>query len=84
MLWDARLGHVGEKDLNELLKQGMLKHRKKFTINSCDECILAKSKKLPYPTIAMIVNFPLDYVLLIFGDLLRLKQLVVKHYNCIS
>lgn len=33
MLWHARLGHVDEKGLNELLKQVVLKHHKKFAVN---------------------------------------------------
>lgn len=36
VLWHKRLGHVGERGLNELLKQEILKHSKSFKIDSCE------------------------------------------------
>ena len=41
-LWHMRLGHVGEKALQSLVKQGKLKGAKTGKLNFCEHCVLRK------------------------------------------
>lgn len=47
-LWHTRQGHVGEKGIRELAKQGVLKLGALESLKKCEPCILGKAKKLPF------------------------------------
>lgn len=61
LLWHARLGHVSESGLNVLLRQEILKHPRSFKVESCEQCILGKSKKQSFGTGFHTSTAPLDY-----------------------
>ncbi|XP_042005780.1 uncharacterized mitochondrial protein AtMg00300-like [Salvia splendens] len=51
--WHNRLGHPGFGGLKELAKKGLIALEAGLDeeeLRSCEECILAKSKKMPYAT----------------------------------
>lgn len=60
-LCHRRLGHIGERSLNELVRHKILKNCTGFKSSDCEYCILGKSKKLPYGTSTHISKAPLDY-----------------------
>ncbi|XP_073153484.1 uncharacterized protein [Henckelia pumila] len=47
-LWHLRLGHVSEKGLHELSKQGLLGGDKIESLELCDSCALGKSKRVSF------------------------------------
>ncbi|XP_057811895.1 uncharacterized mitochondrial protein AtMg00300-like [Salvia miltiorrhiza] len=65
-LWHKRLAHVGEKGIKELQKQNLLSIITLVKLKICEDCILGKSKKIPYPTSRMSTKEPFEYV---HGDL---------------
>ncbi|XP_047949066.1 uncharacterized mitochondrial protein AtMg00300-like [Salvia hispanica] len=48
-LWHKRLGHPAEGSIKELIKKGIIQGAYDKNNTPCDECILGKFKKLPYP-----------------------------------
>ena len=63
--WHARLGHVGDAGLKQLVKLGMIEvhdNEMQRDIGSCEECILSKSKKMPYGVGKHTSTEPLQYV----------------------
>lgn len=60
--WHRRLGHVSEKGLKELHKQGLIGDQQFETLDSCEQCILGKSKKASFPTSIHTTKEPLDYI----------------------
>lgn len=60
-LWHARLGHVSEGWLNELLRQQILRHPKNFRVGSCEQCIMGKNKKNSYGAGSHTSSAPLEY-----------------------
>ncbi|GMP98311.1 hypothetical protein CsSME_00046255 [Camellia sinensis var. sinensis] len=45
-LWHMRLGHVGEKALQGLVKQGLLKGAKIGKLEFCEHCVLGKQTRI--------------------------------------
>ena len=41
-LWNMRLGHVGEKSMTVLSKQGLLKGAESCKLDFCEHCVLCK------------------------------------------
>ncbi|KAM1559758.1 hypothetical protein ACFX1X_003072 [Malus domestica] len=61
-LWNMRLGHVGEKTLQGLIKQGCLKGAKVGKIEFCKHCILGKQTKVKFGSTVNQMKGILDYV----------------------
>lgn len=49
-LWHLRLGHIEDKDLNELQNQALLEIEKLSDLTSCEECLLGKSTRVRFKT----------------------------------
>ncbi|GMP84677.1 hypothetical protein CsSME_00038115 [Camellia sinensis var. sinensis] len=49
-LWHMRLGHVGEKALQGLVKQGLLKGAKTGKLEFCEHCVLGKQTRIMFGT----------------------------------
>ena len=49
-LWHMRLGHVGEKALQGLVKQGLLKGAKTGKLEFCEHCVLGKQTRIKFGT----------------------------------
>ncbi|KAM1482515.1 hypothetical protein TB1_033995 [Malus domestica] len=61
-LWHMRLGHVGEKTLQGLIKQGCLKGAKIGKIEFCEHCVLGKQTKVIFYLTVNQTKGILDYV----------------------
>ncbi|GMI79054.1 hypothetical protein HRI_001574700 [Hibiscus trionum] len=61
-LWHMRLGHAGEKSLQILAKQGLLKGAKACKLNFCEHCVLGKQKRVKFGTAIHNTKGILDYV----------------------
>ena len=48
-LWQ-RLGHAGEKSLQTLAMQGLLKGAKTCKLDFCEQCVLGKQKRVKFGT----------------------------------
>ncbi|KAL1536649.1 Retrovirus-related Pol polyprotein from transposon TNT 1-94 [Salvia divinorum] len=60
-MWHSRLGHVSEKGLNQLVKKGLIKTGAHQPLPNCEDCILGKSKKIPFKKGMHTSSSPLDY-----------------------
>ena len=61
-LWHMRLGHTGEKSLQALTKQGLLKGAKTCKMDFCEHCVLGKKTKVKLGTAIHRTEGILDYV----------------------
>ena len=61
-LWHMRLGHAGEKSLNLLAKQGLLKGLQTCKMNFCEHCIKGKQTRVKFGTAIHDTKGILDYV----------------------
>ncbi|KAH9782773.1 retrovirus-related pol polyprotein from transposon TNT 1-94-like protein [Citrus sinensis] len=49
-LWHVRLGHVGEKSLQTLMRHGLLKGTKTCKLNFCEHCVVGKKTRVKFGT----------------------------------
>lgn len=61
-LWHMPLGHPAEGSVKELVRKGLISADASSKLDPCEQCILSKSKKLPYPTGIHTSTAPLDYI----------------------
>ena len=61
-LWHYRLRHTGEKSLQALCKQGLLKGAKSGKIEFCEHCVLDKETNVKFGTAIYQTRGILDYV----------------------
>ncbi|GJW01836.1 retrovirus-related pol polyprotein from transposon TNT 1-94 [Tanacetum coccineum] len=61
-LWHMRLGHAGEKSLNFLIKQGLLKGLSSCKLDLCEHCINGKTTRVKFRTTIHKTQGILDYV----------------------
>lgn len=61
-LWHMRLGHAGEKALQGLMKQGLLKGAKSGKLDFCEHCVLGKQTRVSFGTAIHQTRGILDYV----------------------
>ena len=61
-LWHMRLGHAGEKSLQILAKQGLLKGIKTCKLDFCEHCVLGKQRRVRFGTAIHNTKGILDYV----------------------
>ncbi|GJS48326.1 retrovirus-related pol polyprotein from transposon TNT 1-94 [Tanacetum coccineum] len=61
-LWHMRLGHAGEKSLNLLIKQGLLKGLSSCKLDLCEHCINGKTTRVKFGTAIHKTQGILDYV----------------------
>ncbi|GKC59833.1 transposable element [Tanacetum coccineum] len=61
-LWHMRLGHAGEKSLNFLIKQGLLKGPSSCKLDLCEHCINRKMTRVKFRTTIHKTQGILDYV----------------------
>jgi len=57
-----RLGHSGEKSMQALVKQGLLKGAKICKLEFCEHCVLSKKTKVKFGTAIHRTKKILDYV----------------------
>ena len=61
-LWHKRLGHVSEKGLIELGKQGLLNGDKIKNLDLCKYCVLGKASRVKFGTASQRTKGTLDYL----------------------
>ena len=61
-LWQMHLGHAGEKALQGLVKQGLLKGAKTCKIDFCEHCVFGKQTRVKFGTALHQTKGTLDYV----------------------
>ncbi|GJU17393.1 retrovirus-related pol polyprotein from transposon TNT 1-94 [Tanacetum coccineum] len=61
-LWHMRLGHAGEKSLNLLINQGLLKGLSSYKLDLCEHCINEKTTMVKFRTAIHKTQGILDYV----------------------
>ena len=57
-----RLGHTGDKSLQVLAKQGLLKGAKTCKMELCEHCILGKKTRVKFGTAIHNTQGILDYI----------------------
>ncbi|KAH9670612.1 hypothetical protein KPL70_017043 [Citrus sinensis] len=62
MLWHMRLGHMSERGLVELSKQGVLGVDKIEPLRFCEDCVLGKSSRVKFSTGIHNSKGTLDYI----------------------
>ena len=61
-LWHMRLGHAGEKSLNLLMNQGLLKGASVCKLDFCEHCVKGKQTRVKFGTAIHDTKGILDYV----------------------
>ena len=79
-LWHMRLGHAGEKSLQTLVMQGLLKGAKTFKLDFCEQCVLGKQKRVKFGTAIHNTEGILDYIHTDIWGPTKTASLGGKHY----
>ena len=61
-LWHMRISHVGEKFMQPLVKQGLLKGAKTCKLEFCEHCVLGKKIKMKFDTAIHRTKRIIDYM----------------------
>ena len=61
-LWHMRLRHAGEKSLQTLAMQGLLKGAKTCKLDFCEQCVLGKKERVKFGTAIHNTEGILDYI----------------------
>ena len=61
-LWHMRFGHAGEKSIQVLVKQALLKGVNTCKLKFCEHCVLDKKTNVKFDTAIHRTKSVLDYV----------------------
>ena len=75
-----RLGHAGEKSLQMLAMQGLLKGAKTCKLDFCEQCVLGKQKRVKFGTAIHNTEGILDYIHTDVWGPTKTASLGGKHY----
>jgi len=78
-LWHMRLDHVGEKSMQTLAKQGLLKDANTYKLEFCEHYVLDKKIKVQFVIAIHRTKGILDYVHTDFWGLSKNASLGGKH-----
>ncbi|KAG7554353.1 GAG-pre-integrase domain [Arabidopsis suecica] len=62
VLWHRRLGHMSQKNMNLLLKKGFLDKKKVSTLETCEDCIYGKAKRVGFNIAQHDTRDKLEYI----------------------
>ncbi|KAH9800324.1 hypothetical protein KPL71_000620 [Citrus sinensis] len=79
-LWHMRLGHTGEKALQTLAKQGLLKGTNSCKLEFCEHCVLGKQTRVKFGSAIHDTKGILDYVHSDVWGLTKTASLGGMHY----
>ena len=79
-LWHMRLGHAGEKSLQTLAMQGLLKGAKTCKLDFCEQCVLGKQKRGKFGIAIHYTEGILDYIHTDIWGPTKTASLGGKHY----
>lgn len=61
-LWHSRLGHVGQKGLDMLVKSGCIKRDQVSVIKFCEDCVIGKTHIVSFGPAPHLTKDRLDYI----------------------
>ncbi|CAA7024878.1 unnamed protein product [Microthlaspi erraticum] len=61
-LWHSRLGHVGQKRLDVLVKKGCIDKGKVYELKFCEDCVIGKTHKASFGSAQHATKEKLDYI----------------------
>lgn len=61
-LWHGRLGHVGQKGLEVLAKEGCIDKSSSTSLDFCEDCVIGKAHKVSFGKPKHVTKEKLDYV----------------------
>lgn len=61
-LWHSRLGHVGQKGLEVLAKEGCIDRASITDLDFCEDCVIGKAHRVSFGTAKHVTKEKLDYV----------------------
>ena len=79
-LWHMRLGHAGEKSLQTLAMQGLLKGAKTCKLDFCEQCVMGKQTRVKFGTTIHTTKGILDYIHTDVWGPTKTASLGGKHY----
>ena len=79
-LWHMRLGHAGEKSLQTLAMQGLLKSAKNCKLDFCEQCVMGKKTRVKFDTTIHNTKGILDYIHTDVWEPTETASLGGKHY----
>ncbi|KAI5338265.1 hypothetical protein L3X38_017536 [Prunus dulcis] len=79
-LWHMRLGHAGEKALQGLVRQGLLKGAKTCKLDFCEHCVLGKQTRVRFGTAVHQTKGIIDYVHLDVWGPTKTASMSGKHW----
>ena len=79
-LWHMRLGHAGEKSLQMLAMQELLKDAKSCKLDFCEQCVIGKQKSVKFGTTIHNNEGILDYIHTDLWGPTKTASLGGKHY----
>ena len=62
ILWHRRLGHMSQKNMDLLLKKGLLDKKKVSKLETCEDCIYGKAKRIGFNLAQHDTREKLEYV----------------------
>ncbi|KAH9727059.1 retrovirus-related pol polyprotein from transposon TNT 1-94-like protein [Citrus sinensis] len=81
-LWHVRLRHVGEKSLQTLMRQGLLKGTKTYKLNFCEHCIVGKKTRVKFGTANHDTREIIEYVHSDNGVAARMNRTLLEKVRC--
>ena len=79
-LWHMRFGHAGEKSLQTLAMQGLLKGAKTCKLDFCEQCVMGKQTRVKFGTTIHNTEGILDYIHTDVWGPTKTASLGGKHY----
>lgn len=61
-LWHSRLGHVGQKGLDILVKKGCIEKGQVSTVEFCEDCVMGKTHRSSFGPVQHFTKGKLDYI----------------------
>ena len=75
-----RLEHTGEKTLQTLVKQGLLKSASTCTLGFCEHCVIRKKTKVRFGTATHCSERILDYIHIDVWGPIKMASIGCNHY----
>ena len=61
-LWHGRMGHLGQKGMEVLVKKGCFGDLKKTEMSFCEDCVIGKTHKVSFGPALHVTKEKLDYI----------------------
>jgi len=62
VLWHRRLGHMSQKNLDLLVRKGLLDRKKVSVMEMCEDCVYGKAKRVSFSVATHDTKDRLDYI----------------------